>query len=75
MAQLLSLLDCLFGAADQVFGLALDPEVRRIVGEVGQHGDERRSRQRRVYAFYERAIEVRDDGEHQVCGMLLPILV
>ncbi len=59
VAQRARLLDGAVRAADQVLLLALDPEVRRIVGDVRKYGYEWASRKRARKAFPQRAIEVR----------------
>ena len=53
-------------AADQILRLALDPEVRRIIRDVGKNRDQGRSRQRGVQALAQRAIEIGDQRDHQI---------
>ncbi len=64
--------DGVFGAADEILGLAFEPEVGREIGEIGEKGDEGSLGRDVAQALKEGAIEVRDDGENEVGTALFP---
>jgi len=70
--QLMGLLYGALRAADEVLRLALDPEVRRIIGDVGQDGDQRNLRNRFPHAFADRAIQVGHERDDQIREALAP---
>ena len=55
------------------FRFALNPEMRRVIRQVRNQGDKRRSDRIATQAFGNGAIEMRNYGEHQVCRMLRPV--
>jgi len=65
------------GSGDDVFGLALDPEVGRVIGEIGDEGDEGRFGGCRcwgIQALGDFTVEVRDHGENEIGGILRPVV-
>ena len=52
---------------------ALDPEMRRIVGDVRKHRDKWPSRKCAAKTFAQRAIEVRHEGNHHVRLRFFPV--
>src|SRR5262249_2106014 len=65
------------GAADEVLGLPLDPEVRRIIGKIRQDRDERNvatcgGMAYLTHAVGGRAIEVRNQRYDQIGSWLQP---
>lgn len=62
-----------FGADDYEFRLGLDPETRRVIGQVGQQSDKRCSRSVANEAVGQFTIKVRNHREHQVRRMLGPV--
>ena len=61
-------------AADEVLSLPrLDPEVRRIVREIGEQGDVGHVRGERGDRLVHRAVEVRDERNHHVGPGLAPV--
>lgn len=62
------------GAADDPLVLPrLDPEMRRRVGQVGQHRGAGRARPRGLHRFVEAAVEVGDQRDHHVRPRLGPV--
>ena len=66
------LLDRPLRPADQVLPLPLDPEVRRIVGDIGQNRNEWRVGYRIAHAIPDRAIQIGYQRDHQVWPALPP---
>jgi len=60
-------------AADKIFGLSLHPEVRWIVGEIGEQRDERNFRHSQLHTLCDGTVEVGYDGKNQVRGMQQPV--
>ena len=64
------------GATHQMLVLVrLDPEVRRVVGHVGEHGHERHAGQRGADRFAQRPVEVGDQRDHQIGLAAQPMLL
>ena len=73
-----SLLSAAFAANDDVLRFLFNPEVRRVICQVGDQSDEQRTCTRRSCtnnskALGDRTIEMWNHGEHQVRRMLRPI--
>src|ERR1017187_8482338 len=52
--------------ADQVLLLRFDPEVRRVIGDIGQHGDKWRVRPYMIQRGLEREFVMRNQRDHHV---------
>jgi len=66
MSHFAGLFDSALGPANQVLRLALDPEVSRIVCQVGENGDEGPARKSLIEAFPERTVEMGNHRDHHV---------
>src|SRR5579871_1406816 len=73
VAQCPRLLHSAFGTADDVFGFAVHPHVRKVC-EVGDEGYERNSRKRLANGNGLVAIEVRNHRNHEIYWVLPPII-
>ena len=67
------LLDGARGAADDVLILFFNPEMRRVVCEVGENCDERATGKRGVQALAESEIEMRNEGHDHFGRSLAPV--
>ena len=52
--------------ADEMLILPLHPEVRRVIRDIGEDGHQRRTGQRALQAFTQRAVEIGDQRHHHV---------
>jgi len=59
-------------AANEILRLLLDPEVRRVIGEIRQHRDHWHTGKRGVEALVESSVEVRNQRNEQARLTLLP---
>jgi len=78
MAHLERLFHRLSRAADEVLFLQparerLNPEVRRVIGDVGKHRHQRRPRQGLAQALAQRSIEIRNQRNHHVRPAAAPV--
>ena len=58
--------------ADEMLHLVLDPEVRRVIRNVGEDGDKRHSRQRPRQALAQRPVQIRHQRNHHLRTVLPP---
>src|ERR1700730_614102 len=72
MPERAGLLDGMVGSTDNVLRPALDPEMLRIVREVGQDRDKGPPRISPLKTFLQSPIKVRHQRYHHVRRMLLP---
>ena len=68
MTKRRGLFGCLACAANEILLLAFDPEMRRIIGQIGEDGHERSRRQ----TLPQRTIEIRNQRHHQIALALRP---
>src|SRR5665213_3413526 len=73
MPHLNRLMVSAFRAADQVLPLALNPEMRWIVGHVGQDGDERHAGHRAGHGVENCPVEIRNYRNHHRRRAVFPI--
>ena len=71
--ELARLTRCPLRATDHILILAFDPEMRRVIGNVGYQRDERSARPTAIQRFFERAIVMRDQRDDHVRLRLGPI--
>ena len=68
------LLSGALAAANDEFRFRHNPEIRRIVGQIGEQRDESGVRHLLANALRQATIEMRNHGKHKVGGMLRPIV-
>ena len=66
--------DGAIGAANEILLLPLDPEVRRIIGEIGQYRHQRNARQRLAQALAHGAVKIGHQRHHQIRPFFAPEL-
>ena len=74
MPERASLLNRMLGSANDVLRLGLNPEVLRIIRQVGKNRNKRPPRKRLLVTLPQRAIKMRDKRHHHVRRVLLPEL-